>query len=205
VNVAVDVHSRDWPVVAGVIVAVATTAAASALLGPIVPAALIGLTVLAAAAWRPILAVYIYVVTLPFIAGIGRGKLVPLVRPNEALLAAMIAGVLIGWYIRYVTGHDVKFRFTRLDVVLAAFVALSIVWPICSLLLRGKVPSFTEVMALFPMAKLAGLFVLVRVAVPDPPCRTGAVGAVGRMDGRHQHRRYHRTRLHHAGVVHRYR
>jgi hypothetical protein len=165
VNVAVDVHSRDWPVVAGVIVAVATTAAASALLGPIVPAALIGLTVLAAAAWRPILAVYIYVVTLPFIAGIGRGKLVPLVRPNEALLAAVIAGVLIGWYIRYVTGHDVKFRFTRLDVVLAAFVALSIVWPICSLLLRGKVPSFTEVMALFPMAKLAGLFVLVRVAV----------------------------------------
>jgi hypothetical protein len=164
-NTRIQSPSRDWPVVVGAIVAVATTAALSALLGPMVPAALIGLTVLAATAWRPILAVYIYVVTLPFIAGIGRGKLVPLVRPNEALLAAVIAGVLIGWYLRYVTGHDLKFQFSRLDIVLAAFVALSIVWPVCSLLLRGKVPSLTQLMALFPMAKLAGLFVLVRVAV----------------------------------------
>jgi hypothetical protein len=164
-NARVESPSEDWLVIVGSMVAVATMAAISALVGPIFPAALIGLTLLAATAWRPILAVYIYVVTLPFIAGIGRGKLVPLVRPNEALLAAVIAGVLIGCYVRFVAAHTAKFRFTRLDFVLAAFVALSVVWPVCSLLLRGKVPSFTEVMTFFPMAKLTGLFVLVRFAV----------------------------------------
>jgi peptidoglycan biosynthesis protein MviN/MurJ (putative lipid II flippase) len=157
--------ARTWPVLLGTIVALATTVSVSATYGPIVPVVLIGLSVLAVTAWRPVYAVYGYLVTLPFIAGIGRGKLVPLVRPNEALLAAVIAGALVGAYVRYVGGHSLKIRLTRPDGVLLAFLVLSVVWPICSLLLRSRMPSVSELMALFPMTKLAALFVLVRVVV----------------------------------------
>lgn len=156
---------RTWPILLGAIVALATTVGVSATYGPIVPVVLIGLSVLALTAWRPVYAVYGYLVTLPFIAGIGRGKIVPLVRPNEALLAAVIAGALIGAYVRYVNGHSLKIRLTRPDGVLLAFLALSVVWPICSLLLRSSMPSISELMALFPITKLAALFVLVRMAV----------------------------------------
>ncbi|HEX2262949.1 MAG TPA: hypothetical protein VHH52_04190, partial [Pseudonocardiaceae bacterium] len=64
--------------------------------GPLIAFTVIGVLalagLLAAAAYRPIFATYAYLGTLPIIAGIDRGNLIPLVRPNEALLAVLLAG-----------------------------------------------------------------------------------------------------------------
>ena len=73
---------------------------------------------------------YVYLGTLPFLAGIDRDVLVPLVRPNEALLALLLAGAAVGGYLRFVRGDAVRLRFGPLDVPLFVFVVLSTVWPL---------------------------------------------------------------------------
>ena len=76
--------------------------------GPLLALATIGVLVLvglfAAAAYRPVFATYGYLGTLPLIAGIDRGNLIPLVRPNEALLVVLIAGAVFGGYLRWCRG-----------------------------------------------------------------------------------------------------
>jgi hypothetical protein len=116
-------------------------------------------------AWRPVLAIYIYLATLPIIAGIDRGTLVPLLRPNEALLLLLLAGAVTGGYVRLVGGAPLHFRLGKCDISFAAFVILATAWPIASMLVRGMTPSFADVAAVVPTCKLAALFVLARTTV----------------------------------------
>jgi hypothetical protein len=122
----------------------------------------------ALAAWRPVLATYMYLATLPFIAGIERGSLVPLMRPNEALLVLLTAGAMAGGYVRAVRGARLQLRLHPWDIPLAAFFLLATLWPIGSMLMRGELPGTADVMAILPACKLAGLFLLVRITVRTP-------------------------------------
>ncbi len=130
---------------------------------------LFGLGIFAAAAYRPVFATYAYLGTLPIVAGIDRGNLIPLVRPNEALLAVLLAGAIFGGYLRYCRGETVPFRLHRLDVPLAGFVLLSTVWPLASLMLRGQLPLITEVVAVLPICKLLAIYLLVRFTIATEP------------------------------------
>jgi hypothetical protein len=137
----------------------------AAVVGPIVFAIACALGLCALVAWRPVMATYLYLATLPFIAGIERGTLFPLVRPNEALLVLLTAGALAGGYIRAVRCAPLQIRIRPLDVPLAIFVLLATVWPIGVMLLRGVLPAESDVMATLPVCKLAGLLLLVRITV----------------------------------------
>ncbi|GAA3243366.1 hypothetical protein GCM10017691_48170 [Pseudonocardia petroleophila] len=134
--------------------------------GGVVAVGAVGAVVLlAVTAFRPAAAVYVYMAALPFLSGIERDQLIPFVRPNEALLVLVLAGALAGGYGRLVRGGSSGVRQSALDVPLFVFVLLSTLWPVVSLLLRGLVPTGTELTALLPICKLAGLFLLVRLAV----------------------------------------
>ena len=122
----------------------------------------------AAAAYRPILATYVYLGTLPFLAGIDRGALIPLVRPNEAVLALLLAGAGLGGYLRYCRGAPVPLRPHRVDLPLAAFLLMSTAWPLSSLLLRGHIPTPSEAAAVLPICKLVAIYLLVRCTVVTP-------------------------------------
>ena len=155
-----------WGAIAGPAVAAALAAGLlAAAAGPIVVAIAGVVGLFALVAWRPVLAAYLYLATLPFIAGIERGTLLPLVRPNEALLVLLTAGVVAGGYIRLLRGAPLQLRFRPLDVPLATFVLLATVWPIGLMLLRGVLPAESDVMAVLPVCKLAGLLLLVRITV----------------------------------------
>jgi hypothetical protein len=120
------------------------------------------------AALYPIFATYSYLITLPIIAGIDRDTLLPLVRPNEGLLALVVAGAVFGAFLRYVRGDDIRLKFyPAVDVPLAVFLLMSTVWPLTSLTLRGHVPSGEEYAAILPMAKLVGIYFLVRYTVTN--------------------------------------
>ena len=135
-------------------------------LGGVVAVAVVGVGVLlAVTAFRPAAAVYVYMAALPFLSGIERDELIPFVRPNEALLVLVLTGALAGGYLRLLRGGSPGLRQSPLDVPLFVFVLLSTLWPVVSLLLRGLVPTGTELTALLPVCKLAGLFLLVRLAV----------------------------------------
>ncbi|MPZ64405.1 MAG: hypothetical protein GEU83_02365 [Pseudonocardiaceae bacterium] len=124
--------------------------------------ALLGIGLLAAAAYRPVFATYAYLATLPIVVGIDRGELLPLVRPNEALLALLLTGAILGGYLRYRRGATVPFRLHRLDALLVVFVLLATAWP---LMVRGQLPAITDVVAVLPIVTLLAVYLLVRFTV----------------------------------------
>ncbi|MFI0469656.1 hypothetical protein ACH347_36790 [Saccharopolyspora sp. 5N102] len=138
---------------------------AIAVAGPVVVGPLVGAALFAVAAYRPVFATYAYLLTLPFLAGIERGALVPGARPNEALFAVLVAGACLGGWLRLLRGDPIPLRLRPLDVPLAGFVVLSTVWPIASMMLRGAEPHGSDLMALLPVCKLVALFLLVRLTV----------------------------------------
>jgi hypothetical protein len=160
--------SRSGPITGAAISAALGAGLFAAVAGPVAIAVAVGVGLLGLVAWRPVLATYLYLATLPFIAGIERGRLVPLVRPNEALLVLLMAGVMAGGYVRVVRGAPLQLRLRPWDVPLAAFFLLATVWPICSMLLRGVPPLAADVTAVLPACKLAGLLLLARTTVRTP-------------------------------------
>ncbi|MGY1812815.1 hypothetical protein [Blastococcus sp. SYSU D00820] len=157
---------RPWlvPLLLGLLAA-GVLGAAAAFVGPFAALGALGLVLVTVAALFPQWAVYLYLGTTPFLAGIDRDRLIPLIRPNEAVLALLVAGAAIGGYLRYVRGDDVRWRLRPLDVQLGVFVLLSTLWPVAWLLLRGSVPTGAELAALLPICKLVALLVLVRLTI----------------------------------------
>lgn len=137
--------------------------------GPLIAFTIIGTVVLvglfAVAAYRPIFATYAYLGTLPVIAGISAGTLVPLVRPNDALLALLLVGALLGAYLRWCRGDRTQIELHRLDIPLGVFLLLSTAWPLLSMLLRGQTPASSDLVAVLPVCKLIGIYLLVRFSV----------------------------------------
>lgn len=159
-------RSDLWLVFAGC-VAAADVGLAAALAGPVVVVALALLLVVALCAYRPVAATYIYLAILPFVAGIERGA-IPLLRPNEAVLALVLAGAVSGAYLRHLSGAPTRLRWRpRIDVPLATFVVLCTIWPLASMLLRGAAPHADDLAAVLPICKLAALYLLVRTTVVD--------------------------------------
>lgn len=122
--------------------------------------------VLVVTALRPVSAVYLYVATMPFLAGIDRSTLIPLIRPNEAVLALAVTGAVAGGLVRGIrSGVLPRPVLHRVDLPLAVFVVLATVWPVASEMLRGITPTGADLAATLPIIKLAALYVLVRVTV----------------------------------------
>ena len=143
----------------------ALTSSVEPIVGWGVVGGLAALLLVAASAYRPVIAIYVYLATLPFIAGIDRNNLVPLVRPNEAVLTLLLVGALVGGYVRYCRGDAWPITLTRVDLALAAFTLLSVAWPLASLLVRGLSPTPLELASVLPVCKLVVVFLLVRLTV----------------------------------------
>jgi hypothetical protein len=149
------------------------TVVAALLAGSVGPVAAYGfvggvltIALLVTSALYPIFATYAYLVTLPIIAGIDRDTLLPLVRPNEGLLAVVMAGAVLGVFLRYLRGDDIRPHFLpSVDAPLAVFLVMATVWPLASLTLRGQLPTGAEYASILPMVKLVGLYFLVRYTV----------------------------------------
>ncbi|HKR49835.1 MAG TPA: hypothetical protein VJT72_09695 [Pseudonocardiaceae bacterium] len=137
--------------------------------GPLIVLSVIGVLALvglfAAAAYRPIFATYAYLGTLPLIAGIDRGNLIPLMRPNEALLVVLLAGALVGVYLRWCRGERVPIRLHRLDIPIGVFLLMSTAWPLLSLMIRGQTPVTSDLAAVLPVGKLIAIYLMVRLSV----------------------------------------
>ncbi|MHC1559589.1 sugar transferase [Actinomycetospora sp. C-140] len=159
-----------------VVTAVAVAIVGSAVAAPLAqgtPAVLVGLAAVAVAlalvalsCARPVAGTFVYVATLPFLAGIERGALLPLIRPNEAVLVLVVLGALLGWTHRWLRDGSVTLPAPHpVDGPLAIFLGLYTLWPVCWMMLRGLTPTGGDLAAILPLPKLVALYLLVRLTV----------------------------------------
>lgn len=154
--------------VVGALTAALAAGFAASVVGPMAIVIALATGAVCIVAWKPVAAIYLYLSTLPFIAGFERGSLLAGLRLNEMLLVLLLVGALAGGYIRALRGIELGFRLNPLDLALAVFVVLATIWPIASMLLRSVDPEAAEFGAVLPMCKLAALYLLVRATVRTP-------------------------------------
>lgn len=126
---------------------------------------LLGLAVFAAVVVHPPLAPYLLIGSTPLIVGIDRASLVPLLRPNEAVLlllggALMTRGLISSW-----SGARSHRRLTRVDGALLGLIVTSCLLPLVWLAIRGKAVTSDDFLYSLTLVKYYAVFLIVRAGI----------------------------------------
>ena len=100
---------------------------------PLVPAVCAGLAFLVLTFWRPAAGCGLLVLLTPLTTGLGRGTIVPFLRPNEALLLALLAGLAL-----HRLHHPHPRPITSLDLAVGSFAIGTVVVPSLVLLVSNQ-------------------------------------------------------------------
>ncbi len=159
---------RRWAL-AGVL---ATTLVAGLLTGSVValaPVVTLGLlvgSVVVVLVWRhPVVAAYLTVGITPLVAGIDRGRLVPVLRPNEALVAGLAGLLILRAVVTSPPGHRFHLRLNRIELALLAMATANSVLPLLVMVLRGQQIEADDISYALVLWKYLGVYALVRATV----------------------------------------
>ena len=160
--------SRRWAL-AGVL---ATTLVAGLLIGsavalaPVVTLGLLVGSVVVVLVWRhPVVAAYLTVGITPLVAGIDRGRLVPVLRPNEALVAGLAGLLILRAVVTSPPGHRFHLRLNRIELALLAMATANSVLPLLVMVLRGQQIEADDISYALVLWKYLGVYALVRATV----------------------------------------
>ncbi len=151
--------------VVGPLVLLVGANAAFLLLGWRALAAAVASAVVVAIARRPAVAAYLYVFTVPFLAGMERGLFIPYVRPNEALLGLIVAALAVRWVWLRLLGEPFAMLPTRLDWAVLVLVALGSIFPLALLAARGIRAEANDLLEPLVLWRLLVLYAVVRATV----------------------------------------
>jgi hypothetical protein len=166
---------------AGQGVLVGAGAAAAALLtvavAPAPPLALValalGTSVLVAVVVHPPVAAYLLLALTPLTAGIERGVVMPLLRPNEALLALVAAGLAARGLLALIQGAGGRLRLHAVDWSVLALAWTGSVLPLLWMVARGREVTADDLLYGSYIWKYAALYTVVRLSVrTEPQVRT---------------------------------
>ncbi len=119
-------------------------------------------------AWHrlgPARLIVVYLLVMPLLAGLPRGRYLPLVRPSEGLQLTLTGLAVTAAVLAAVDGRRWEFRIQRHEWWLAATVLAGSVMPILWLVARSEPVTGEELLAAFPLLKFGALYVLVRACV----------------------------------------
>lgn len=120
-----------------------------------------------------------YILVMPLIAGIPRGKLVPLLRMSEvAQLGVTSAGLYFALQ-AYRQGKRWKFQFMPVDFAMIALAFFSFVTPVLWLIARQEPFGLRLIMSASPLVKYLMLYLVVRIGVRELRDLTAINLAVG--------------------------
>jgi hypothetical protein len=146
--------------------AAALLAGPFALLPPSHAVALLGgAGLVIAVARHPPLAAYVVLATTPLLAGIDRGRVVPLLRPNEAILALAAAGLGARGLVALSRGVTWRPRLRPVEWWLLAVAFSGSVWPLLWMVARGRSIAPDDVYYAVYICKYAAIYALVRASV----------------------------------------
>jgi hypothetical protein len=146
--------------------AVAVLAALGVLVSPPLLLAGIVLAILVAGvAVHPPLGAYVLLVATPLLAGIERGAVVPMVRPAEALIAVVAAGLLARGAARFLAGEARRPRLHEVDAAVVAMALAGSVLPLLWMLARGRQITGDDLQFALQLWKYAVVYTVFHTAV----------------------------------------
>lgn len=125
----------------------------------------LALVVVVAVVAHPPAAAYVLLATTPLIVGIDRGAVIPALRPSEAVLGLVAAGLLGRAAIDFARGRPLTWRPTRLDGALVALAVAGSVLPLAWMVARGRAIAPDDVLYGLQLWKYYAVFLVVRAAV----------------------------------------
>ncbi len=128
-------------------------------------AGLLGIGLFAAVMTHPPLAAYVLLGSTPLIVGIDRASLVPVLRPNEAVLVLLGCALLARGVVRIWSGARPAWRLSRLDGALLLLGITSSVIPLLWMAVRGKAITSDDFLYSLTLWKYYGVFLVVRASV----------------------------------------
>jgi hypothetical protein len=145
-------------------VAAATGAAVAG--DPLIAVGVLLLAALAVAVWaRPALAALLLIGTTPLVAGIDRGVVLPVLRPNEALELFLGAILAARGLARLRSGRARLHRPEQVEWSLLALALTSSVLPLAVMTLRRRELTTDDLLSGLALWKLAGVYLIVRFSV----------------------------------------
>ncbi len=161
------------------------------LAGPSVIALVGAVALLTGVYFHPPLAGYTMLGVAPWFIGFERGSLVPLLRPNEALLFVLIGVVILR---RLRLGEQLRIRLTSIDLAMVALTITASLLPLLMAIGRLRPVGFDDVLYAVTFVKLLLLYGLFRSVITTPTqvrlalwsllATAGALGVLGALDGR---------------------
>jgi hypothetical protein len=139
----------------------------------VVTAVVVGCVVVAAVAIRPFLGGVAVLAATPLVVGIDRGAVLPLLRPNEALLGLVVAGLVVRGLHHVATGRPVRVVMRPVEWTLVAMAVTASVTPLLWMAGRGRVITTDDLLYASALWKYLVLFVVIRLTVrTEPEVRT---------------------------------
>ena len=114
---------------------------------------------------RPAIAAYLLIFLTPLVVGVNAGSVVPLLRPNEALMVLLGAGIGLRWLAGLRTGETGWPRPDRVDVALIALGVTSSVVPLAMMLVRQRPIGSEDLLYCIVIWKLLAEYVIVRSVI----------------------------------------
>jgi hypothetical protein len=114
---------------------------------------------------HPPTAAYLLLAATPLLAGMDRGLVIPVLRPNEAI-DALVGGALFGRGLLWLTREQMRrFRLSRFDVALLVLAVASSVLPVGWMILRGRSFEANDITYSLMLWKYVAVYAIVRTSV----------------------------------------
>ena len=145
---------------------VAVVAGAAAALSPLLAvAAAVAAALFVVVMAFPPMGAYVLIATTPLLAGIDRGVVMPLLRPDEGVLIIVVAAVVARSVVRIAAGAPLRARPDSVTVALAVLATTSSVVPLLWMLARGRAVTLDDLLYALVLWKYLALFVVIRTSV----------------------------------------
>jgi hypothetical protein len=114
---------------------------------------------------RPAVAAYLVIGVTPLVAGIDRGRVLPVLRPNEAVTLLVGGTLVLRAILRLRTGHRLGITIRPVERAMVALALTASVVPVLAMLARGRQLDADDISYALVLWKYLVVYAVIRAAV----------------------------------------